>query len=353
MNKKSKKEAAIKALRFKQADRLRWERAKIIVALVILCSQGLGIGFEIVASAQAQSHYPARPIRMIVAWPAGGGTDVLARIVSQHVGDVLKQPVVVDNRGGASTIIGTEMIVKAPPDGYTLGFATSNLAVNPALFAKLPYEALRDLMPVSLVAKGLYVVAVHPSLPVKSIKALIELSRSQPSGMMVSLAGPGTPTHLALAQFNSLMRAQWLGIHYKGAAPAVTALLSGETQLMFVSYPSVAQQAASGRIRLLAVTSEKRSKVLASLPTAQESGLPGFVIEEWYGIVAPAKTDKVLIGRINEAIHHILSLEGVTNLLALQGAEANIGSSEAFGEFIRSQTEHWAKVVKEAHLRVE
>jgi tripartite-type tricarboxylate transporter receptor subunit TctC len=290
---------------------------------------------------------------MVVAWPPGGGTDVLARIICARLSESLKQQVIIDNRGGASTIIGTENLVKSTPDGYTMGFATSNLVVNPALYDKLPYDALRDLTPVTLAAKGLYAIAVHPSLPVRSVKDLVALAKTAPDQFNVSLTGAGTPTHLALAQFNTQLGVKLNGVYYKGAGPAITALLSGETQLMFVSYPTVASYAQSGRARVIAVTSAQRSNALPNLPTAVEGGLPGFVIEEWYGIIAPAKIDKAHADRMNEEVRKVLALPDIKDKLVALGADIVGSSGEEFGTFIRAETARWAKVVKAAGIKVE
>ena len=227
----------------------------------------LATAVPVAALVQGQGTHPNRPIRMVVAWPPGGGTDVIARIICARLSESLGQQVVVDNRGGASTIIGTENLVKSAPDGYTLGFATSNLAVNPALYAKLPYDALRDLAAVTLAAKGLYVMAVHPSVPAKSVKELVALVKTSADKFNVSLAGPGSPPHLALAQFNTMLGVNLAGIHYKGASPAATALMSGETQLIFTSYPTIAAHAKSGRVRIIAVTNAKRSAATPDIPT--------------------------------------------------------------------------------------
>jgi tripartite-type tricarboxylate transporter receptor subunit TctC len=305
-----------------------------------------------IGTVEAQT-YPAKSIRMVVAWPAGGGTDVIARIISQRLSDSLKQQVVVDNRGGASTIIGTENIAKSAPDGYTMGFATSNLAVNPALYASLPYDALRDLLPVTLAARGLYVIIVHPSVPAKNVNQLVALIKSSADKFNVSLAGPGTPNHLALAQLNAMLGVKLAGIHYKGAAPAVSAVAGGETQLMFISYPTVVPHVQAGRLRIIAVTSAQRSAAAPDVPTAVESGLPGFVVEEWYGIVAPARTEKVHVDRINEEVRKVLAQADVKDKLVGLGADIVGSSADDFLAFVRSETTKWAKVVKDAGIKAE
>jgi tripartite-type tricarboxylate transporter receptor subunit TctC len=304
-------------------------------------------------AAQPAEAYPARPVRMVVAWPAGGGTDVIARILCQRMGEGFGQQVVVDNRGGASTIIGTEIIARSVPDGYTMGFATSNLSVNPALYPKLPYDALQDFAPVTLVARGLYVIIVHPAVPARSVPELIALVKSPASRMNVSLAGPGTPNHLGLAQFNAMLGTSLPGISYKGAAPAVAAVVSGETQLMFISYPTVAPFAQAGRLRILAVTSAQRSAAAPDLPTAVEAGLPGFVLEEWYGIVAPARTPTARIARMNAEVRKTVAQPDIRDRLVGLGADIVAGSPEAFGAHIRAEMGRWGKVIRDAGIKAE
>ena len=320
------------------------------ITVMLMCLAGAPLAAHTV---HAQSNYPNRPIRMVVAWPPGGGTDVIARIICARLSESLGQQVVVDNRGGASTIIGTENLVKSTPDGYTMGFATSNLAVNPALYAKLPYDTARDLTPVTLAAKGLYVMAVHPSVPAKSVKELVALVRADAGKFNVSLAGAGSPPHLALAQFNTMLGVNLTGIHYKGASPAATALMSGETQLLFTSYPTIAAHAKSGRVRILAVTNAKRSAAAPEYPTTVEAGLPGFVFEEWYGIVAPAKTERAQLERMADEVRKVLAQNDVKEKLIAVGADIVAGSAEEFGTFIRTETARWAKVVKAAGIKVE
>lgn len=323
---------------------------RVVVALTLAWSAGAIAQSPAPVSSQ---NYPARAIRMVVAWPPGGGTDVIARIICTRLSEALGQQVVVDNRGGASTIIGTDNLVKSAPDGYTLGFATSNLAVNPSLYAKLPYDALRDLAAVTLAAKGLYVMAVHPSVPAKSVKELVGLVRASGDKFNVSLAGPGSPPHLALAQFNTLLGVNLAGIHYKGASPAATALMSGETQLIFTSYPTIAAHAKSGRVRIIAVTNAKRSAATPEMPTTVEAGLPGFVFEEWYGIVAPAKTERAQLDRMNDEVRKVLALNDVKDKLIAVGADIVGGSGEEFMTFIRAETARWAKVVRAAGIKAE
>jgi tripartite-type tricarboxylate transporter receptor subunit TctC len=313
----------------------------------------LGLVAAIAAQVAAAQAYPARPIRMIIPWPPGGGTDVLGRIICQRLAEQLGQQIVVDNRGGASTIIGTEILAKSAPDGYTMGFATSNLATNPSLYAKLPYDAARDFAPVTLAVQGLYVIVAHPSLPAKSVKELIAHAKTAQGKINVALAGPGTPNHLALAQFNAMLGVNLAGIQYKGAGPAVTSLVGGETQLMFISYPTVAPHVQAGRLRLIAVTSEKRSSAAPDVPTAVEAGLPGFVVGEWYGILAPTRTGTAQISRIQEEVKKVLAQADVRQKLLSLGADVVASTPDEFGAFIRAETVKWTKVIKAAGIKAE
>ena len=241
------------------------------------------------AIACAQS-FPDRPVRLIVPYPPGGGSDVIARILAPKMSEGFGQQVVIDNRAGAATIIGLDMLAKSPPDGYTFGIATSTLAVNSTLNKSLPFDTLRDFAPVMLAADGLYVLVVHPSVAAKSVRELVALAKSAPGKLNSAIAGSGTPMHMGLAQFNSMVGVRIPGVIYKGAGPALTSLLGGETQMAFISMPTVAAHIQAGKLRALAVTGERRSAAAPGLPTVSESGLPGFALSGWYGFLAPAKT---------------------------------------------------------------
>ncbi len=317
--------------------------ARLLCALLTTC----------LAGAIFAQDYPARPLRLIVPWPPGGGADLIARVIFQKVGDALGQQVIVDNRGGASTIIGMDLVAKSPPDGYTFGFPTSNLAVNPALFAKLPFDAARDLAPVMLAVNGLYILAVHPALPAKSVQELIALAKASPGKLNASIAGAGTPTHLGLEQFKAMAGVSIAAINYKGAAPAATGLLSGETQLMFVSAPTVLTQVQAGKLRALAVMGAKRSSALPDLPTVAESGLAGYAVSEWYGVVAPAGTSAAHVDRINGELRKALALPEVKERLAVVGAEVVASTPQEFGVFIKAEIAKWGKLVREAGIKAE
>ncbi len=297
------------------------------------------------AADASASSYPSRAIRLIVAYPPGGGTDVIARIVAQKMSDGLGKQLVVDNRGGADTIIGTDLVAKATPDGYTIGMATSTLTINTALYPKLPYNVTRDLAPATLQVKGLYVLVVHPSVPAKSMGELIELIKSSPGKYNAANAGPGSPSHLGLAQINAYQGLKVVGINYKGAGPAASSVLSGETQIMVVSMPTVIQQIQAGRLRALAVTTTKRSPSVPDLPTAAEAGLPGFEASNWYGLIVPTGTPKSYVTRLHEESRKALADPTVKQRLLELGADIVSSTPEEFAVFIRAEITKWAKLL--------
>lgn len=319
--------------------------ARWIMALLLASAAACAVH-----AAQPQA-FPSRPIRMIIPWPPGGGTDVIGRILCARLAESLGQQVVVDNRGGASTIIGMDILAKSIPDGHTMGFATSNLAINPALFGKLPFDVRRDFMPVTLAVRGLYSIVVHPSVGARNLGELIATAKAQPERMNAALAGTGTPPHLGLAQFNAMTGSKLAGINYKGAGPAIAAVVGGETQLMFVSYPTAQPHIQSGRLRAIAVTSAQRSAAAPDLPTAIESGLPGFVLEEWYGIVAPARTAREPIARVEAEIRRALAQGETRNRMAALGADVVASTPAEFGAFIANELGRWDTLVKAAGIK--
>jgi tripartite-type tricarboxylate transporter receptor subunit TctC len=301
----------------------------------------------------AKQDYPSKPVRLIVAWPPGGGSDTVARVVAGQVAVQLDQSVVIDNRGGASSLIGTAQMVKSEPDGYTIGFASSNLVINPFIFESVPFDVLTDVEPLILLGRGLYAIATHPSVPAKSVRELIGLAKSSPEKFNVALAGKGSPPHLALIQFNNLIGTNLTGVSYNGTGPAVSSLVSGETQLMFISYPSVANFAKSDRVRILAITSSRRSKLVPDIVTASESGLPNFVVEEWYGVITPKNVDKSKLLRLNSEFQKSLATKPVVEKLNALGVEAVGTSSEEFEKFLRTETQRWSQILKNSNITRE
>jgi tripartite-type tricarboxylate transporter receptor subunit TctC len=316
----------------------------------ILCALIL-ISLAPIAS-QAQD-YPSKPVRVIVPWPPGGGTDVMGRLIATRLSSRLGQSFVVDNRAGAASNIGMAAVAAAAPDGYTLGMATSNLAINPALMSSMPFDPMNDLVPVALVAKGTYAFAVHPSVPAQNVQQLLALVRQAPDKFNASTAGVGSPGHLAVAQLNAMAGVNITPIHYKGGAPATNATVGGETQIMFTSYTTMAPLVQAGKLRLLAVTGPKRSRALPDTPTVVESGLPSFVFEEWYALFAPAKTPRAVIDRLNAEVRAILAEPEVADRVLALGAEVQPGPPEALGTLLSTETARLGKLVRDANIKAE
>jgi tripartite-type tricarboxylate transporter receptor subunit TctC len=313
----------------------------------------IGAGAQAQQAPKPPGAYPLRPIRFVIAFPPGGGSDAVARIVAPRLSDALGQQVVVDNRGGAATIIGMDLVAKSAPDGYTLGLATSNLVVNPALYQKLPYDTAKDFSYVTLLAKGLYVLAVHPSVAAKSVKELIALLKSGAGKFTGATAGVGTPMHLGLEQMNALLGVKVVSVNYKGAGPASAAFLGGEAQIMFATYSTIAGFIPSGRVRVLAVTSAERSPTAPELPTAIEAGLPGLVVGEWYGVVMAGRTDKSHVERIDREMRNLIVQPEVKERFGRIGVEPIGEGAREFEKFVRTETVRWEKVIRGAGLKAE
>jgi tripartite-type tricarboxylate transporter receptor subunit TctC len=302
----------------------------------------------------AADAYPAKPIRFVVAFPPGGGTDIIARSIAQKLSDRLAQQVVVDNRPGAGGNIGTDIVAKAAPDGYTMLMGSAGpLAINASLFASMPFDPVRDLAPVTLAASTPNVLVVHPSLEAATVKELIALARAHPGGINFASSGHGTPAHLAGELFNSMAGVKLVHVPYKGAAPALADLLGGQVQLMFSTMPPALPHVKDGKLRALAVTSAKRSPAVPDLPTVDEIALPGFEANTWHGVVVPARTPAAIVARLNREIVAILHLPDVVERFSSQGAEALGSTPEEFAAYIRSETLKWAKVVRDSGAKAE
>ena len=289
---------------------------------------------------------------MVVGYPPGGPTDVLARIVSQKLTQTWGQQVIVDNRPGASGMIGAEFTARAAPDGYTLLMVPVTYAVTPSLFAKMTYDVEKDLSPVAQVAAAPFILVVHPTLPVKTVKDLIALDRRSPGQINFASASTGGMPHLAGELFNSMTGTKLVHIPYKGAAPATTDLLSGQVTLMFNNMLSAMPQVKAGRLRAVAVTSSKRSAAAPELPTIAET-VPGYEASGWYGAFAPAATSKELIGRLNAEINRIMKMPDVTQRLAGDGVEAVGTTPEQFGAYLKQEVAKWGKVVKASGAKAD
>ena len=306
-----------------------------------------------VSSHAFAQNYPSKPIRLVLPYPPGGGTDVIARPLAQKLTEQLGQQVIVDNRGGAGGNIGMEFVAKSPPDGYTLLFAlTAQYAVNPSLYPKLPYDPIRDYAPISLLANAPYLLVVHPSVPAKSVAELIALMKARPGQLAYSSSGNGSGAHLAGEMLRSLARVEIVHVPYKGAGPAMPDLIAGQVQLSFVTYTAAGPHIKSGRLRALGVTTAKRSPTLPDLPAIAET-VPGYDSAVWYGFAAPAGTPADIVAKLNTEVLRVLAAPDFRNRITLE-AVAPIGTSpEEFGAFIKSEIVRWAKVVKDSGAKVD
>jgi tripartite-type tricarboxylate transporter receptor subunit TctC len=305
-------------------------------------------------SAGSGQAYPAKPIRLVVPFPPGGPADILARTIGQHLSDRWGQQVIIDNRAGAGGNIGSDIVAKAPPDGYTLllGFVGTH-AINASLYRSMPYDNVNDFEPLNLIAMVTIVLVTHPSVPANSVKELIALARERPGELTFGSPGNGTPQHLAGELFNTMAKVKMQHVPYKGAVPALQDLLGGRITMIFSSMPPALPHVQTGKLKALAVTSSRRSPVTPQVPTIAESGLPGYEVINWYGVLGPAGLSKDTVAKLNAEIRRILTLPDVKERLAAQGAETLTSTPQEFGRFIKSETEKWAKVVKFSGARVD
>ena len=300
----------------------------------------------------AQS-YPVKPVRLIAASSPGSAVDIVSRVIAQKLSDQIGQQVVVDNRAGAGGNLGAERAARAPADGYTLFMATPAQAINAGLYRKLDYDLTRDFAPVSLLTVGHYCVAVHPSLPVPTVKALITLARSRSGQLNYASAGSGNATHLAGALFNTMARVDLVHVPYKGSGPGLTDLIGGQVQVMFPNLTAAIPYAKAGRLRALAVSGEKRSSIMPELPTVSEAGVPGYRVISWFGMMAPAAVPAEIVGRLQRELTLTMRAAEVRGKLAGEGAEPMASTPEFFGTFIKSEIAQWVKVVREARISAE
>ncbi len=317
-------------------------------ALVILLLATLFTGI-----APVHAQYPNKPIRFILPFPPGGGTDTLARILGAKLAEGLAQQVILDNRPGAGANIGAEIAAKAPADGYTMLMGNIAHTINMTLYRKLNYNFVKDFTAVSLLASASNIVVVHPSVPVKSIKELVALARSRPGALDYASSGSGSSAHLAAVLMLELTKTKMNHIPYKGGGPAVIALVSGEVSVGFATTPSVISHVKSGKLRALAVTGATRSKAAPQLPTVSEAGVPGYEVSGWYGILVPTGTPQDIITRLHTESIKVLKIPDVIERMAVAGFEPVGNSPAEFTAFIASEVDKWAKVVKAAGTRVD
>lgn len=307
-----------------------------------------------VALAQTPAPYPSKPIRLVVPFPAGGTTDILARAVAQKLSEAWGQQVIVDNRPGAGGNIGSDIVAKAAPDGYTLVMGTVGThAINPSLYRKMPYDHVKDFAPVILVAGVPNVLVVNSSLPVHTVRELIDYAKANPGKLNFASSGNGTSIHLSGELFKTMAGVQMTHVPYKGSAPALTDLMGGQVQLMFDNLPSSLQLIQAGKLRAIAVTSTARAAALPDVPTIAESGLPGFEASSWFGVLAPAGTPREIVTKLNATIAAWLATPDAKDKLLSQGAIAAGGTPEAFARHIDAETAKWAKVVKMSGAHID
>jgi tripartite-type tricarboxylate transporter receptor subunit TctC len=300
----------------------------------------------------AQS-YPSKPIKFVIGFAPGGATDVVGRLMAKKMGDALGQPIIVENKGGASSNIGAEAVFRAAPDGYTFYVCAITSAINVSLFPKLPFDFAKDFEPVALFATLPNILVVHPSVAAKSAQELIDLARAQPGKLSYASSGSGTSIHLSAELFKTLAKVDILHVPYKGSSPAVTDLIGGQVQLMFDNMPSSLPHVKAGKLRALAVTSGQRSPSAPNVPTMIEAGVAGFDVVSWFGLVAPKGTPKDIIARVNaEAVKVLASAEMKERFLDVGAAPAPM-TPEAFGEYIRAEIVRWGEVVKSSGAKAE
>jgi len=321
-------------------------RAKMRSLLAVLT-------LSLAAATDAAETFPVRPIRMVVPFAAGGGTDIAARLLAEGLAQSLGQTVVVDNRGGAGSTIGTDIVAKSPRDGYTLLLGNISLAFNPALYRKLPFDALRDLAPVSLVVDQPNIMVAHPSLPAQNMKELIALARSAPGKYTYGSAGTGSGTHLAMELLTMTLKLQFVHVPYKGTGPALTALLGNEISVFLSTFASALPHVKAARLRTYGVTSARRASTLPEVPTLAEAGVPGYEYSTWYGLLAPAGVPRAILDKLSASTISVLNAAEWKQRLTAQGMEPIPSTAAEFAARLKSETDKWTRVVKATGARAE
>ncbi|HZN23683.1 MAG TPA: tripartite tricarboxylate transporter substrate binding protein [Burkholderiales bacterium] len=303
-------------------------------------------------TSSAADAYPTKPVRFVVTFPPGGPTDTIVRLIGQRLTDLWGHPMILDNRGGAGGIVGTEIVARAAPDGYSFLVGTAGgMTINPALQPKLSYDPFRDFAPVGMLVNNPQILVAHPSIAAKNVKELVALAKSKPGQLNFASAGTGTATHLGLELLKLTTGMDAVHVPYKGGAPAVTDLMAGQVQLLWVSIPSVLPHVKAGRLRAVAVSTSKRSASAPDIPTVAESGYPGFEYSNWNALFAPAKTSPTVVKQVNAAIVKILSETDVAQKLIAIGADPAPGTPEDLARYMRADNERWKKVIRTAGIK--
>jgi len=319
-------------------------RAAIAAGVAVLCCA---------AGTPSAADYPAKPVRLIVPWPPGGGTDVFARLIGQRMSEDWGSGVVVDNRPGASGNIGAEITAKAPADGYTIMLATITLATGPSMYKALAFDPIKDFAPITLVAGVPHILVVNPAFPAKNVKELIALAKQEPGKLNYASAGNGSPFHLAAELFKLESGVNIVHVPYQGGGPAITAVLGGQVQLTFGNLLAVLPLVRSGKLNALGVTTAKRSAGAPDIPTLAEAGVPGYDFSSWFGFFSPARTPKDVVRKLNREIVGILNRPEVRQRLTQDGADVIASTPDEFDAYLKAETAKWAKVIGRAGIRAE
>ena len=318
-------------------------RCSVLSFAVILVSSG----------AVLSQSYPTRPVRVVIPWPAGGSIDIVGRVVMQRVGESLGQQFVIDNRPGAAGTIGADVVAKSLGDGYTLMVHSTTHLGNATIYRKLPYDTLKDFVPVALLVQQPGGLVIHPSLPVKSVKQLLALARSKPGQILYSSAGNGSAPHLSMAQFIARTGINIVHVPYKGGPPAVQAIVAGETQVMTATLATVVHQIKAGKLRLLAMTGEKRLSLMPEVPTIAEAGVPGYEMSPWIGVFASGRTSAAIVDKLNREIADALRMEDVARILSNQALEPWIATAAEFAGRIKADYDKYARLISESGAKIE
>jgi tripartite-type tricarboxylate transporter receptor subunit TctC len=314
----------------------------VIATLLLLFTPALG----------AADTYPVKPVRFVITFPPGGPTDTIVRLIGQRLTDAWGHPMILDNRGGAGGIVGTEIVARAAPDGYSFLVGTAGgMTINPALQPRLPYDPFRDFAPVGMLVNNPQILVAHPAVPAKTLKDLVALAKAKAGQLNFASAGTGTATHLGLELLKITAGFDAVHVPYKGGAPAVTDLIGGQVHLLWVSIPSVLPHVKAGRLRALAVSTAKRSASAPEVPTVAESGYPGFEYSNWNALFAPAKMPAAIVTKVNAAIVKILGEAEIAQKLSSQGADPAPGSPEELARYMRTDFERWKKVIRNAGIK--
>jgi len=305
------------------------------------------------AAAAAAQNYPNRPVRMVVPFPPGGTVDVVARVVSPALAERLGQPMVIDNRGGANAIIGTDIAAKAPPDGYTLLIVPAGHAITPNVTKKLPYDTLKDLVAIGLIGNGVYVLVIPPAIPAKTVSEFVAYVKARPGKVNYASTGYGNATHLAGELFNVLAGTDMVNVIYKGGGPALTDLLSAQVSALFAGIASSGGHIKAGKLRALGVTTVRRAPALPDVPTIAEAGVPGFEVDGWYGILGTSRMPAAIVKRVNAEINAVVATDDAKERLLAVGLQARGSTPAEFHQMIVSDIARWAAVVKKAKIEVQ